>query len=233
MVYFLYSVRRAKIKIKFDKEGRPVMKLIIVRHSISKQNAHRLISGGSSNPDLSPQGMMLARQAASHLDENKIDQVYASPLKRAYQTAQILTDYHKKIVTDDRLKEMNFGSWDGQDPAPLLKEHPDAFDFENFLSNRYTAYAQGAESYADVTKRCGSFLADLKPKAAGRTVMIVCHGFTIRGLMSSLFKLDIMGIGAVRNVSFTEIKLDESNGFKPRLLTFNRDRPAYFALKNN
>lgn len=209
------------------------MKLIIVRHSTSKQNLRRLISGGNSNPDLSKQGIALAKQAASYLDESKIDQVYASPLKRAYQTAQILTDYHKKIITDNRLKEMDFGSWDGQDPAPLLKEYPDAFDFENFLSEHYTAYAKGAESYADVTRRCCGFLNDLKENAAGQTIMIVCHGFTIRGLISSLFGSDIMTIGAVRNVSFTEVKLDESSNFKPRLMTFNRERPAYFALKNN
>lgn len=48
------------------------------------------------------------------------------------------------------------------------------------------------------------------------------HDFTIRGILAGLFHIDITGIAAVNNVSFTEISLDEDRFFAPCLLSFNR-----------
>ncbi|KRM05161.1 hypothetical protein FC59_GL000219 [Lactobacillus kitasatonis DSM 16761 = JCM 1039] len=63
---------------------------------------------------------------------------------------------------------------------------------------------------------------DLKENDAGKTVLVVCHSFTIRGILAGLFHIDITGIAAVNNVSFTEISLDEDRFFAPCLLSFNR-----------
>ena len=90
------------------------MDLLLVRHGISEHNTSDVISGGTSNPNLSQAGVKQVEEVSKIIDSNKIDQVYASPLIRAKRTAQILTDFQKDIITDDRLKEMDFGSWEGQ-----------------------------------------------------------------------------------------------------------------------
>lgn len=207
------------------------MHLILARHSISQQNNNHLISGGSSNPDLSETGIKLAQEKSRFIDENKIDLVYASPLKRAYETAEILTNYHKEIITDKRLVEMKFGDWEGKSSLPLSKKYPVAFDFEGLFSDKIIDCDPHAESYDHLVKRCSSFLNQLKTQARGKTVMIVCHGFTIRGLLSSLFNLQPKFFGESKNVSFTEIDFDEENEFQPRLLSFNREKPTVFAVK--
>ena len=56
----------------------------------------------------------IVEEVSKLIDNSKLDRVYASPLIRAKRTAQILTDFQKEIITDDRLREMNFGSWDGR-----------------------------------------------------------------------------------------------------------------------
>lgn len=207
------------------------MKLILVRHSISEHNVGDIISGGKSNPKLSEAGIALAEKASHFIDETKIDQVYSSPLTRAYQTAQLLTDNNKEIQKDKRLAEMNFGDWEGKETQPLRDKYPDAFDFRGTFSPNFVKYDKGAESYGDLIDRCNIFMHDLKRNAAGQIVLVVCHGFTIRGILAALFHTDITRIAAVNNVSFTEVELDEQRFFAPCLLSFNRETPAYFAVK--
>lgn len=209
------------------------MKLILVRHGISEHNVGALISGGKSDPKLSPEGVKGVEEAAKTVDEAQIDAVYASPLTRAYQTAEILVDHKKKITVDQRLIEMDFGSWEGKDAKPLYEKYPDAFDYMGMFSPNFVKYVHDAESYDDLIERCRSFMNDLKRNESGKTVMVVCHGFTIRGILAGLFHLNISDIGAAKNVSFTEIAFDEERFWRPRLMSYNRKAPAYYAIKKD
>jgi phosphohistidine phosphatase len=69
------------------------MELLIVRHAIAFERDHHRWRDDSARP-LSPAGMRRARKAASGLKEftKAPDRVLTSPLARARQTAQILTD---------------------------------------------------------------------------------------------------------------------------------------------
>lgn len=207
------------------------MKLILVRHGISEDNVGDLISGGESNPNLSAEGINNVKKISQFVDENKIDLVYASPLTRAYETAKLLTKGNKKIIEDKRLVEMDFGQWEGKAAKPLMKLYPDAFDYTGMFSPDFVKYAPGAESYYDLILRCASFFNDLKVVGKAKTVMVVCHGFIIRGFMADLFHLDITEVGSVNNVSFTEIDFNEKAFWQPRLMSFNREKPVYYAVK--
>uniref|UniRef100_UPI003F574777 histidine phosphatase family protein n=1 Tax=Lactobacillus acidophilus TaxID=1579 RepID=UPI003F574777 len=207
------------------------MKLILVRHGISEHNVGNIVSGSKSDPELSKDGIINTKNTSQFIDEAKIDQIYSSPLTRAYQTAQILTNGNKTIRVDKRIVEMNFGDWDGKETKPIYDKYPDAFDYTGAFSPNFIKYDKGAESYDDLIDRCNSFMHDLKKKSAGQTVLVVCHGFTIRGILADLFHTDITSIAAVNNVSFTEISFDEQHFWAPRLISFNREKPAYFAVK--
>ena len=104
------------------------MDLLLVRHGVSEHNTSDIISGGISNPNLSQTGVKQVEEVSKLIDNSKLDRVYASPLIRAKRTAQILTDFQKDIITDDRLREMDFGSWEGQHAEDLKIKYPDAFD---------------------------------------------------------------------------------------------------------
>ena len=209
------------------------MKLILVRHGESEHNKGDLISGGASNPDLSAEGIAGVKKVSRNFDESQVDLVYASPLIRAKRTAEILTKGRKTINLDPRLIEMQFGSWEGSDVTPLYENCSDAFDFMGMIGKDYTKYAQNAESYDDLVSRCQSFMVDLKQVASQKTVLVVCHGFTIRGLMAAILGLDTSEITAQDNVTFTEINFDEANDFNPRLMSFNRALPAYYGAINS
>lgn len=207
------------------------MDLLLVRHGVSEHNTSDVISGGTSNPNLSQAGVKQVEEVSKIIDNNKIDQVYASPLIRAKRTAQILTDFQKDIITDDRLKEMDFGSWEDQHAEELKVKCPDAFDDLGTINSKYTKYAKNGETFEQVADRVEEFLAEIQPYSNDKTIMVVCHGFVIRSLIARWFKLKIEDVMTVRNVSFTELHFEKDDIERPRLMTFNRTEPLYYGTK--
>lgn len=207
------------------------MDLLLVRHGVSEHNTSDVISGGTSNLNLSQAGVKQVEEVSKIIDNNKIDQVYASPLIRAKRTAQILTDFQKDIITDDRLKEMDFGSWEGQHAEELKVKCPDAFDDLGTINSKYTKYAKNGETFEQVADRVEEFLAEIQPYSNDKTIMVVCHGFVIRSLIARWFKLKIEDVMTVRNVSFTELHFEKDDIERPRLMTFNRTEPLYYGTK--
>ncbi len=207
------------------------MDLLLVRHGVSEHNTSDVISGGTSNPNLSQAGVKQVEEVSKIIDNNKIDQVYASPLIRAKRTAQILTAFQKDIITDGRLKEMDFGSWEGQHAEELKVKCPDAFDDLGTINSKYTKYAKNGETFEQVADRVEEFLAEIQPYSNDKTIMVVCHGFVIRSLIARWFKLKIEDVMTVRNVSFTELHFEKDDIERPRLMTFNRTEPLYYGTK--
>ena len=91
------------------------MELYIVRHGRTEWNAKGLIQGISDIP-LLEEGREMARQTARGLKTVSLDAVYASPLSRAFETAEILVEGRNlEIRKDQRLREMDFGIYEGED----------------------------------------------------------------------------------------------------------------------
>jgi len=117
---------------------------------------------------------------AAHLD------YVASPLKRASETMQILRaelglDSHA-YRTDDRLMEINYGSWEGQ-PWDDIRVR-DAAGYAARQADVWNWRPQGGESYRILAERVGAWVAEV----AGDTV-VVAHGGVSRALRAVLFGL--------------------------------------------
>lgn len=71
---------------------------------------------GQSDLELNDIGKNQAIDVKNKLKEKNIDIILVSPLKRAQQTAIIINkSLNKKIITDKRLIEMNYGSIEVKD----------------------------------------------------------------------------------------------------------------------
>ena len=97
------------------------MKIYITRHSKTLWNEQKRLQGRLDSP-LTQEGIDNALALKKYLTDNALqfDCVYSSPIPRAYQTACLLFD-QEKVITDDRLMEMNLGIFEGQKIADLLK----------------------------------------------------------------------------------------------------------------
>jgi alpha-ribazole phosphatase len=100
--------------------------------------------------------------------------VYSSPLRRCADLARALAG--PAVILDERLAELNFGSWELRRWSDIGRAEIDAWalDVANYRLG-------GAESVADMAQRVAAFYADLPPEPA----VIICHAGTIRLLLAS------------------------------------------------
>lgn len=144
--------------------------IYLIRHGQTDQNVAWRIQGQRDFP-LNETGIRQAEAARDALKELGIsfDRVYSSPLSRAVRTAEIVTGADgdeaseaPEIILDDRLKEMDYGPYEGAD----LKNLPEALKefFSDF--NRNPA-PEGVEQLPDLVKRLGGFLEAIKPDIMG------------------------------------------------------------------
>lgn len=149
--------------------------LYIIRHGLTDWNvAHRL--QGQTDTDLNEDGIKMAWAAASEYKDIHFDICYCSPLKRARMTARILLQGRDvPIVTDDRLKEMAFGIYEG---FANTYSFPDCPMYAFFKHPEEYKAVLGAESMDELFARTGEFLREVAmPQVeAGRDVLIVGHG---------------------------------------------------------
>ncbi|MCI1893631.1 MAG: histidine phosphatase family protein [Lactobacillus sp.] len=198
------------------------MELVLVRHSISVSNHQERISGNGDDVPLSEAGIAYAKQCAGAFDWQRFDVVYTSTMTRAKQTAALLTGKQTPLHEDPRLVEMGFGDWEGLDPEPFRHQFPDSFDYHGMFNANFSKHAPHAESYAELTVRAMDFLAMLQRTAPSASVLAVSHGMTIRALVAAALHLSPEALAAPQNVAVNALHFDEHDGFRARLLTYDR-----------
>jgi probable phosphoglycerate mutase len=149
------------------------MKLYVTRHGQTKWNAENKICG-ITDIDLSDKGIEQAEQVAAKLTDCKIDIIIASPLKRARQTAQIISDtIGCDIIIEDRLVEHNYGIYEG-----VTRE---SLEFKYARQQFPCKYPEG-ESIFQVVYRIYSLIEEIKTKYQNKTILLVSHGGVCRVL---------------------------------------------------
>ncbi|KAG9271955.1 probable fructose-2,6-bisphosphatase TIGAR A [Astyanax mexicanus] len=92
--------------------------LTIVRHGETQYNKDGLLQGQGIDSSLSEAGIQQAEAVGLYLEDVHFTNVFASDMKRAKQTAEIIVRKNKtgnglEIVTDPSLKERSFGIAEG------------------------------------------------------------------------------------------------------------------------
>lgn len=92
--------------------------LFIFRHGETDNNLSRIWQGCTINEGLNNFGKKQAEKLGDLLSEIKFDRIYSSPLLRARQTAEIVSQKQRSptpIIFIDDLRECNFGLAEGKD----------------------------------------------------------------------------------------------------------------------
>ncbi len=166
----------------------PVTTLILWRHGVTDWNEQGLFQGQADLP-LNPSGHEMARMTAPHIAALRPAVAYCSPLLRARQTAQYLTEaLGLEASFDDRLMEMNVGSLVGMTLADVNAAYP---EFASALArgDDYRRSATG-ETSMDVMARTTAALADITARHSGQTIVVVGHGLALRMGISGLLGWD-------------------------------------------
>ncbi len=134
---------------------------------------------GQGDPPLSEFGIQQAELLAERLANVPFNEVYASDLTRARYTARLALPA-AEVRLEPRLREVDFGAWEGKHWDKLTGE--DARALQAWRKDPYRERAPGGESYEDVLARTSAWLAELP--TSGR-VAAFTHGGAIRALLYS------------------------------------------------
>ncbi|MDO4963015.1 MAG: histidine phosphatase family protein [bacterium] len=146
------------------------MNLYVVRHGETIWNKYNKVQGITDIP-LSEKGIEEAKSLKKIVESLYIDVVISSPLKRALDTAKILTG-SININTDDRIKERSWGLNEGANISDV-----DSVDCWDVILN---TKVQNIECIQDFMYRVSSFIEDIKVRYKDRNVLVVTHSAVSR-----------------------------------------------------
>jgi broad specificity phosphatase PhoE len=158
-----------------------VTKLLLVRHGETDWNLNGRFQG-HADPPLNETGRAQARELAAALEQRSVAAVYSSPLRRAFETAEIVADLHGlRPVPVEGLGEVDVGSWQGLTRAEVEERFPAQF-------RRWLAFGQGwddGETYDDMGRRVVATLLELARRHESERVLAVTHGGPIRAALAA------------------------------------------------
>ena len=143
------------------------MDLYVVRHGEVPSNIEGILSGWSEEK-LTKKGIKQAKQARKLVKKIKFDAIYASPIERTKETAEII-EPKREIIFDNRLAERELGEMLGKLRADI--------DISTWNSIDTDKTPEGAETLGAGLKRLRNFLDELYEKYREKTILIVTHNF--------------------------------------------------------
>lgn len=194
------------------------MKILVTRHGQTDWNVEKRIQG-RTNIELNNKGIEQAYQTKENLENEKIDLIICSPLKRAKQTADIINkDRNIPIIYDERLLEICYGENEG-------RLHDD-FDYDGFWSIINTHEYKDAENVNKFIQRVHNFLNDLKNRKE-ENILIVTHNGVCRAINTYFNGIpndnNIIDLG-IKNCEVVKYNFDKDNDF---IIYAHRGASAY------
>lgn len=216
----------------------------IVRHGQSAGNVAREVAEATGRPMIDlpmrdvdvPLSSLGERQAgalgrwfAAMSEDVRPTIVISSPYLRAQETARLTIDAAGMdlenditYVTDERLREKEFGIFDRMTREGVEQKYPEQAEMRSVLGKFYHR-PPGGESWCDVILRLRSVIDTITRDYRSERVLIFCHQVVVscfRYLLERMSEEEILAIDAakdVANCSVTSYEFDSSLGRHGRL----------------
>ena len=138
------------------------VKIIYFVHGTTTDNEQHK-SAGWNDVGLSKKGIEQSLNLRNLININEFDLVICSNLKRAIDSAKNIFRGDIAILQDSRIRECNYGDFNGKDNS-IIK-------YEEHINEKFP----NGESLIDVENRMRSFCEDLIRKYNGKSIAIVAH----------------------------------------------------------
>ncbi len=194
-------------------------KLILIRHGQTDMNKDQMYYGRLDVP-INETGKEQAENTRKNLVELEIDydKIYSSPMKRAYETAEIVNYKNLEIEKDDELREMDFGIFEGLSYKEIIKKYPE--EMEKLKKDWKTySYVTGENPFM-LQKRALKFLEKIDKN---KNNMVVTHWGIICTLLSFLFSSELEGYWKYQVKNGGIVIIEFADGY-PVLCGFNVGR---------
>jgi len=185
--------------------------ITLIRHGESVWNGERRIQG-NQDPPLSPRGRrqaaLLAARLGVHLAQRPAA-LYASPLRRAAETAEIVAAaFSVPVLPEPGLREIGLGAWEGRTVPEIRAGSPGAY--EAWLQDPQAHPAPGGERLEAFAARVTAAFERLRGAHPGADLVLVSHGGPIKVLLCHTLGLDVRLLFRIKqdNTALSAIQLD-------------------------
>jgi len=179
----------------------------LVRHGRTAANA----SGrwqGQTDAGLNDLGRRQAADLAAWYGELGV--VYASPLGRAYQTAETLAN-GSQLNTHPGLVELGMGEWEGCTSDEIVAGWPELWD-RIYEREEDLPRGESGETWAGLQRRVTGAVSQVVAGHEQGHIGIVSHGAAIRSYVSDILGLDHSSrrrLGVPANTSVTHVVIED------------------------
>ena len=195
------------------------MKLFLVRHGETEPNRQGFALGRADVP-LTVVGRRQARLLGEALAAEPLAAVYASPLRRAVDTAEAIAVKHGlPVQIEPGLIEMDIGEAEGLTFTELRERFPELLhnwggpDGPTFLM-------PGGERLVDVQERAWATVQSLVKRHQDDTVCAVTHNFVILSVLAAALGVDLANFRRLRH-SVAAIAVIDFRPDRTRVLRMN------------
>ncbi|TPE42377.1 histidine phosphatase family protein [Pontibacter mangrovi] len=150
-----------------------MLNVYLLRHGQTAWNADGNRYCGRTDLPLTATGLAQAEAVSQQLKTVPFVAVYASPLQRASQTAHLASG-GKEVVTDARLIEVDFGTWEGKTKEAFMAENERLWSEWMKDPGQSRAGGSGETGWA-VVNRVDAFFRELVQRHPDGNVLVVAH----------------------------------------------------------
>jgi len=189
--------------------------IYLVRHGENLANLTHEFSYKLVDYSLTAKGIKQAQLTAAYFRDKHIHAVYASPLKRARETAEIIAkESGLSVALLEQFREINVGALELRPPT---QENWGLHDriLQAWVNGRYETRFPGGEDYTILWARMRSGLEEITRDKTGHNIVVVGHtGIFTRTICDICPDMDPELLTSVRNhnCSITEIELSTDDG---------------------
>lgn len=183
----------------------PVTRWWWVRHAPVTENRGRMY--GQSDPAAEVDQQDRFKALAALLPENAV--LITSHLQRTRQTAAAIAEAGLALadaLVEPDFAEQSFGKWQGtryEDVPALAAPH-----LHRFFFTTAEHVPPGGESFAAVAERVGNAIERHMRSHAGRDIIAVAHGGSIRAALAHALQLDPDGVLSFKIDNLSVTRLD-------------------------
>jgi uncharacterized phosphatase len=210
-------------------------RVYLLRHGETEWNHDGNRYSGRTDLDLSATGKRQAEWVSEYLQGIPFKAAYASTLKRARDTAEMIARRHGiPVQTDERITEVDFGEWEGKTRAEFTKFDPESW---RLWCQDPTAFKAGrtGETAQAVFERGKSFFAELVQKHPDETVLVVAHSSFNRIYLAGMLGMPLRNYRSLSqdNTGINIFELSPDNKLVLIQLNINEHLQRHSSLKTS
>lgn len=184
------------------------MNIYVLRHGQTILNVQGKFQG-RIDTELTDEGRKQVEESKSDLSKIKFDLVFVSPLKRAIDTAKIVTK--EKLIVEQRIIERSFGNLEGKKGIPNYEEQIELYNIEPLQ---------------DIKNRVFSFLDEIKEKYSDKdNILIVTHEAVAQNINAYFNNVDDIKNFRLQTGKYTKYKIINKEQLMKHLEEIELKRP--------